>query len=103
MIRALTLLSILALAACAGGSTGNPSVGATSLAAANGGVCPDADPARDGPLVDAIRRDDATPVEALLAVNPDDARARAALILISGEGRANPDQAACFAPYLTTG
>jgi hypothetical protein len=88
----------LLLAACAatpGG--GNPSV-ARALAA--GGTCPAPDPVRDGPLVDAIRLDDATTVEAILARDPGDARARAALALISGQGRPDPDEAACFAPYL---
>ncbi|MEM8823669.1 MAG: hypothetical protein AAGF30_08680 [Pseudomonadota bacterium] len=55
---------------------------------------------RDGPLVDAIRRDDAASVEARLAQAPDDSRARAALVLISGQGALDQDEAACFAPYF---
>lgn len=103
MIRpALSLTLLVALAACGGAPAGNPSVARTSVSLAGGGTCPDADPSRDGPLVDAIRRDDAGPVEARLASAPDDARAQAALILISGGGRADPDQVACFAPYLAT-
>ncbi|MGB3556832.1 MAG: hypothetical protein WBA25_19575, partial [Jannaschia sp.] len=63
-------------------------------------VCPDPDPSRDGPLVDAIRADDPRPVQAALARDPGDVRARAALAVISGQGRPDPAQAACFAPYL---
>ncbi|MEM8851140.1 MAG: hypothetical protein AAGE03_14035 [Pseudomonadota bacterium] len=65
------------------------------------GTCPSPDPIRDGPLVDAIRADDATSVEAQLARNPGDARARAALVLISGQGPLDENEAACFVPYLT--
>ena len=103
MIRAAAAIAALSvLTACGGAPTGNPSVARVANLTA-GGTCPDADPVRDGPFVDAIRRDDATVVEARLARDPGDLRARAALAIISGQGRADADQAACFAPYLTTG
>ena len=102
MIHAgLTLLTVTLLVGCGGAPAGNPSI--ARGVAVGGGTCPDADPVRDGPLVDAIRRDDAGPVEARLASNPGDPRAQAALVLISGRGQADPDQAACFAPYLRNG
>ena len=97
----LAIVFPLLLAACAGGNAtipGNPSV---SRAVAGGdGVCPDPDPSRDGPFVDAIRADDATAVEAALARSPGDPRAATALAIISGRGTVDPDQAACFVPYL---
>ncbi len=99
--RLCAVLLIVALAACAP-PAGNPSAARTASLSA-GGTCPDADPVRDGPLVDAIRRDDATPVQATLARTPGDPRALAALAIISGQGRPDADQAACFAPYLATG
>jgi hypothetical protein len=87
------------LAACVDAGAGNPSV--ARAVAAGDGLCPSPDPARDGPLVDAIRADDATAVEALLVREPSDTRARAALAVISGRGTVDPDEAACFAPYLS--
>ncbi len=36
----------------------------------------------------------------MLARNPGDARAQAALVIINGRGAPDPDQAACFAPYF---
>ena len=95
---ALSSVLALALAACGVAPSGNPSV--ARAVSAGGGICPDPDPVRDGPLVDAIRADDATSVEAALARAPDDPRARAAFAVISGEGRPDPNQAACFAPYF---
>ena len=98
MIRASAFLVMLAaLTACGGPNDAGSS--ATRIAAA-GGTCPDADPVRDGPLVDAIRLSDAAGVRARLAADPGDARAQAALALITGQGRPDADQAACFAPYL---
>lgn len=94
-MKALAVLALLGLAACGGSGATAP-----ARAVAAGGVCPDADPARDGPLVDAIRTGDARPVQAALARDPADARARAALAIVTGQGRPDPDQAACFAPYL---
>lgn len=95
-MRAAALgLVLAALAGC-----GAPPGGAATRAAAAGGLCPDPDPVRDGPLVDAIRRGDARAVEAALARDPGDRRAAAAALILAGRSGADPDQAACFAPYL---
>ena len=85
----LAVLALAALAGCGGPATGVP----------GGGTCPSPDPVRDGPLVDAIRLETPAPVAAILARDPSDIRARAALDIISG-ARPDRDQAACFAPYL---
>lgn len=94
MRAALPLLILLA--ACGGGNSPAPRAVAQS-----DGACPSPDPVRDGPLVDAIRLDDPAPLRERLARDPDDARAAAALAVVTGRGPVDPDQAACFAPYLT--
>ncbi|MEL6588221.1 MAG: hypothetical protein AAFY65_03495 [Pseudomonadota bacterium] len=94
-------LWLMGMSACGGGApapSGNASVARAERVGS--GVCPSPDPTRDGPLVDAIRRDDARSVEALLARTPEDTRARAALAVISGQGTPDPNEVACFAPYL---
>ena len=98
MIRPLALAGLLALAACGGGAPAGPA--APRAVAAATGTCPAPDPIRDGPLVDAIRARDATPVRAALARDGGDTRARAALAVITGDGAVDPAEAACFAPYF---
>lgn len=98
-MRGLVVLALLTLASCGGVPPG----GTASLAravASGGGTCPAPDPVRDGPLVDAIQTRDAGPVRAALSRDAADARARAALAVLEGQ-RPDPDEAACFAPYLT--
>ncbi|MEM7643946.1 MAG: hypothetical protein AAF366_15675 [Pseudomonadota bacterium] len=95
-MRIMTLFFLLA--ACTAVPPGNPSV--SRVSAVSSGTCPSPDPVRDGPLVDAIRADDATSVAAQLARDPSDVRARAALVLISGEGTLDENEAACFTPYF---
>ncbi|WGH77754.1 hypothetical protein [Jannaschia ovalis] len=98
MRRAAALLAIASLAGC-GGAADAPAV--ARMSASDGGVCPAPDPVRDGPLVDAIRQGDPAPLRAALARDPSDARAAAALAVVTGRGPVDADQAACFAPYLT--
>ncbi|WP_299814432.1 hypothetical protein [uncultured Jannaschia sp.] len=93
-MRGATLLAIALLSACGGAS-------APVTEAAGPGLCPDPDPVRDGPYVDAIRQGDRATVEAALARDPTDPRALAARAIVTGRGRPDPAQADCFAPYLS--
>lgn len=100
-MRLLTLLAVVpfVLAACgAPAPTGGGR--APAAIAAGSGVCPDPDPVRDGPLVDAIRTGSVGPIDATLARNPSDARAVAAKAVVDGRTSADPNQLACFAPYF---
>ncbi|CTQ48652.1 hypothetical protein [Jannaschia donghaensis] len=101
MIRlAVALSAVLAVSACGGGAPSSGTSPSTLRAVSGGATCPSPDPARDGPLVDAIRTGDAAPISAALARDPSDERATAAQAIVSGRGTADPNQAACFAPYL---
>lgn len=90
------LIVLALLAACGGPSTPAAPRAATS----DGGICPDPDPIRDGPMVDAIRADDPRTPRAALALSPNDARAQAALAIITGRSTPDRNQTACFAPYF---
>ena len=93
-MRGAALLAVALLSACGGGSM-------PPMEASGPSLCPDPDPVRDGPFVDAIRLDDLAAIDAALARDPDDPRALAARAIVTGRGRPDPAQADCFAPYLT--
>ena len=95
-MRGLLFLALVSLTACGGGGA-TPGAAPMARAVAGGGTCPDADPVRDGPLVDAIRTRDRAALERAAASG--EPRAVAALALLRGQA-ADRDQAACFAPYL---
>ncbi|UWQ17646.1 hypothetical protein [Jannaschia sp. M317] len=97
-MRLMIILTALMLTACGGGGNGPTPRAAPALA--SGGTCPDPDPVRDGPLVDAIRTGNAAPIQTALARDPADPRALAAQAVLTGRGAADPAQAACFAPYF---
>ncbi|SDY66098.1 hypothetical protein SAMN05444004_102265 [Jannaschia faecimaris] len=101
MIRLVAVaLALVSLAACGGSASSGGETAAARTLSFGGGTCPDPDPVRDGPFVDAIRTGDARPVEAILAQRPDDPRALAAQAIITARPPPDPAQAACFSPYF---